>query len=134
MPIFLTLDLFILTDLTNMKHVALASKHFCNGTIKDYPYDAERSLKLIFKIPAIMLPPLSVAKFMMIYKNSFCLSSLMNTSLLTVNRLVEFDCISWEIGLPMWVKVSLQGNLTASLSYLMVRLTSQDSSSSMLYI
>ena len=92
------------------------------------PYDEFISLRLRRMIPAIMLPPLSVAKFILISIVSLGLSSRMVISLFTVKRLVAAEeAISEVMVFPAWWKVSLQGNLTASLSSLMLRVSSQDS-------
>jgi hypothetical protein len=51
-------------------------------------------------MPAIMFPPLSVARFMLIYIVSFGLSSLMEMSLFTENTLVAPEDISAVNDLP----------------------------------
>lgn len=55
------------------------------------PYDEFISLRLRRMMPAMMLPPLSVAKFMLISTVSLGLSSRMVISLLTVKRLVAAE-------------------------------------------
>jgi hypothetical protein len=81
-----------------------------------------------------MLPPLSVARFMLIYIASLGLSYRIDTSLFTENTLVAVEAISEVIDLPAWWKVSLQGNFTASLSYFIVSNSSQESISFILLI
>ena len=78
------------------------------------------SLRFIFMIPAMMFPPFSVARLMLISMKSFGLSSFMVMSLFTENALVALDAISEVKAFPACWKVSLQGNLTESFSYLMV--------------
>ena len=120
----------ILTDLTVRRQVAYGSKHFCNETVRLSPYDEAISLRLILMMPAIMLPPLSVARLTLISVKSFCFYSLMFTSLFTVKTLLPFDGIYWEIGIPVCWRVRRHGNLTANLSYLISRESSYDSTSS----
>lgn len=64
---------------------------------------------------------------MLISIKSFGLSSFIVMSLFTENALVALDAISDVNDFPACWKVSLHGNLTDSLSYLMVRESSQDS-------
>ena len=63
---FLILDLFILTDLTTRRHVAYGSRHFWREMVRLSPYEDPMSLRLILIIPAMMLPPLSVARLTLI--------------------------------------------------------------------
>lgn len=74
-----------------MEQDAYESRHFCSGKVRTCPYDEFISLRLSRMIPAIMLPPLSVPKLMLISSASFGFSSRMVTSLLTVKRLVAAE-------------------------------------------
>jgi hypothetical protein len=64
------------------------------------PSDEFISFRFRRMMPAIMFPPLSVARFMLIYIVSFGLSSLMEMSLFTENTLVAPEDISAVNDLP----------------------------------
>ena len=64
------------------------------------PSDESISFRLSLIIPAMMLPPLSVAKFMLIYIASFGLYYRMDTSLFTEKIFVAVDVISGVMDLP----------------------------------
>lgn len=78
-------------------------------------------------IPAIMFPPFSVARLMLISMKSLGFSYFMVMSLFTEKALVALDAISEVNDFPACWKVSLHGNLTESFSYLIVSESSQDS-------
>jgi hypothetical protein len=64
------------------------------------PSDELTSLRLILIIPAMMFPPFSVARLMLISIKSFGLSYFIVISLFTENALVALDAISEVKDLP----------------------------------